>query len=117
MVFITAGDGLCTVGCVLLSSLEVARENGILTCAVGPKPFPFEAASAWQIAEKYPRAEQHVDHLSPFPNEKASDRAGQRTASCLAAFSKANDVNCFGAVQGMRSDHAAGHDQRRTSPT
>ena len=100
MVFITAGMGGGTGTGAAPVVAEVAREMGILTVAVVPKPFPFEGRKRLQIAEEGIRElSQHVDSLITIPNEKLLTVLG-KDASLLAAFSKANDV-LLGAVQGI----------------
>ena len=100
MVFITAGmgGGTGTGGAPIVA--EVAREMGILTVAVVPRPFPFEGKKRLAIAlDGVQELQQHVDSLITIPNEKLLEVLGKST-SLLDAFKEANDV-LLGAVQGI----------------
>ena len=100
MVFITAGMGGGTGTGAAPIVAEVAREMGILTVAVVPRPFKFEGKKRAAIADEgLMELQQHVDSLITIPNEKLLSVLGKNT-SLLDAFKAANDV-LLGAVQGI----------------
>jgi cell division protein FtsZ len=100
MVFITAGMGGGTGTGAAPVVAEVARELGILTVAVVPKPFSFEGSKRMRIAEEgIARLSQHVDSVITIPNDKLLSVLG-KTTSLLDAFKSANDV-LLNAVQGI----------------
>ena len=100
MVFITTGMGGGTGTGAAPIIAQVAKEMGILTVAVVPRPFPFEGKRRLQIADEGIRLlAEHVDSLITIPNEKLLTILG-KDASLLSAFAKADDV-LAGAVRGI----------------
>ncbi len=92
MVFITAGMGGGTgtgAGPVIA---EVARSLGILTVAVGTKPFSFEGSKRMKIAEQgLAELAPHVDSLIVILNDKLEEVLGEDVTQ-EEAFRAADDV-------------------------
>ena len=100
MVFITAGMGGGTGTGAAPEVAKVAKELGILTVAVGTKPFPFEGKKRTDFADQgIEELSKYVDSLITIPNEKLLKVMGKGTP-LLQAFSAANDI-LSGAVQGI----------------
>ena len=100
MVFIAAGMGGGTGTGAAPGVAEVAKDLGILTVAVGTKPFNFEGKKRMAFAEQgITELSKHVDSLITIPNAKLLKVLG-RGISLLDAFGAANDV-LKGAVLGI----------------
>ena len=92
MVFITAGmgGGTGTGGAPIVA--EIAREQGILTVGVVPKPFGFEGRRRMQQAEKgIEELQGKVDSLVIIPNERLKHATDQKI-TFANAFEIADDV-------------------------
>ena len=100
MVFITAGMGGGTGTGAAPIFAQIAKELGILTVAVTPKPFTFEGKVRMQVAEAgISNLSQYVDSLITIPNNKLLSVLG-KNVTLVNAFKAANDV-LRGAVQGI----------------
>ncbi len=100
MVFITAGmgGGTGTGGAPIVA--RVAREHGVLTVAVVPRPFQFEGVHRMRIAEEgIHELQQYVDTLIMIPNQNLFRVANEKT-TFADAFKMADDVLSSG-VRGV----------------
>ncbi|MGB0956040.1 MAG: cell division protein FtsZ [Panacagrimonas sp.] len=71
LLFITAGMGGGTGTGAAPVIAEIAKEQGILTVAVVTKPYGFEPAKRFQVADRgIEELRQYVDSLIVIPNEK-----------------------------------------------
>ena len=100
MLFITAGMGGGTGTGATPVVAQVAKELGILTVAVGTKPFSIEGGKRMSAADHgIGELGKYVDSLITIPNDKLLSVLGAET-TLLDAFSAANQV-LQGAVQGI----------------
>ena len=92
LVFIAAGLGGGTGSGAAPVIAAKAREAGALTVGVVTKPFTFEGAGRWKVADEAEAAlKANVDTLLLIQNEKVMDMIGEDT-SMLEAFRVVNEV-------------------------
>ncbi|HEU5203363.1 MAG TPA: cell division protein FtsZ [Candidatus Limnocylindrales bacterium] len=92
LVFIAAGLGGGTGSGAAPVIAKKAREAGALTVGVVTKPFTFEGAGRWKVAdEAEAELKAHVDTLLLIQNEKVMGMIGEDT-SMLEAFRVVNEV-------------------------
>ncbi len=92
MVFITCGMGGGTGTGAAPVIAEVAKQSGALTIAVVTKPFTFEGAHRYQVAEEgIVQLLGKVDTLIIIPNDRLLDLCDQKTG-VDSAFKMADDV-------------------------
>lgn len=100
MVFITCGLGGGTGTGASPIIAELARDLGALTIAVVTKPFTFEGAQRWKIAERgQNELIGKVDAIITIPNDRIFQVIDKKT-TILEAFSIVDDVLRQG-VQGI----------------
>ncbi len=92
MVFITCGMGGGTGTGAAPTVAEIAKQGGALTIAVVTRPFTFEGAHRYQIADEgIARLLGKVDTLIIIPNDRLLELCDQKTA-VDNAFKLADDV-------------------------
>ena len=92
LVFIAAGLGGGTGSGAAPVIAKKARESGALTVGVVTKPFTFEGAGRWKVAdEAEAELKANVDTLLLIQNEKVMGMIGEDT-SMLEAFRVVNEV-------------------------
>ncbi|MBA7489741.1 Cell division protein FtsZ [subsurface metagenome] len=92
MVFITCGMGGGTGTGAAPIIAEIAKQSGALTIAVATKPFSFEGAHRYQVAEQgIAHLLGKVDTLIIIPNDRLLDLCDHKTA-VDNAFRLADDV-------------------------
>ena len=100
MVFITAGMGGGTGTGAAPVIAQLARECGILTVGVVTKPFQFEGAHRFAIAEQgIEELHEFVDTLIIIPNQNLFRVANEKT-TFADAFKMADDV-LYSGVRGV----------------
>ncbi len=100
MLFITCGMGGGTGTGAAPVVAQVAKELGILTVAVVPKPFEMEGGKRSLVADHgIAELGKYCDSLITIPNQKLLTVLGPQT-TLLDAFKSANQV-LQGAVQGI----------------
>lgn len=100
MVFVTCGLGGGTGTGASPIVAEVARELGALTVAIVTKPFSFEGAERFRIAEEgYEQLKNKVDTIIVIPNERLLQIIDKKT-SLLDAFKTVDNI-LKQAVQGI----------------
>src|ERR1700683_629121 len=100
MLFITAGMGGGTGTGAAAGVAQIARDVGILTVAVVPKPFHMEGSKRSMVADHgISELTKNVDSLITIPNQKLLTVLGP-SITLLDAFKAANQV-LQGAVQGI----------------
>ncbi len=100
MVFVTCGLGGGTGTGASPIVAEVARELGALTVAIVTKPFSFEGAERFRIAEEgFEQLKNKVDTIIVIPNERLLQIIDKKT-SLLDAFKTVDNI-LKQAVQGI----------------
>ncbi len=100
MVFVTCGLGGGTGTGASPIVAEVAREMGALTVAIVTKPFSFEGAERFRIAEEgFEQLKNKVDTIIVIPNERLLQIIDKKT-SLLDAFKTVDNI-LKQAVQGI----------------
>lgn len=100
MLFITAGMGGGTGTGAAPAIAEIAKEMGILTIAIGTKPFQFEGKRRKENAENgISSLSDHVDTLVMIPNDKLFELPN-KTITLKNAFEEANNILKIG-VRGV----------------
>src|SRR4029077_5671611 len=99
MLFITAGMGGGTGTGAAPVIADIAKSLGILTVAVGTRPFRFEGKRQKVAQAGIEELQKKVDSLIIIPNDKLIDVLGEDIA-LLEAYAAANDV-LHGAVSGI----------------
>lgn len=100
MLFITAGMGGGTGTGAAPAIAEIANEMGILTIAIGTRPFTFEGRRRKENAEKgVSQLQNAVDTLVMIPNDKLFELPN-KTITIKNAFEEANNILKIG-VKGV----------------
>ncbi|MDP2671558.1 MAG: cell division protein FtsZ [bacterium] len=100
MVFVTAGMGGGTGTGAAPIVADIARKSGALTVAVVTKPFTFEGAHRWEVAEEgVDGLKDKVDTMIVIPNQRLLDVVDKKM-SLIEAFKVADSVLGQG-VQGI----------------